>query len=91
MYVLMYIGIFNMKIVSLSALCFLILVSLVAQVISQDLIIQENETGFCFMDGMIESDVSDFTGIGYVNVDPGIGTSMSWNVQANSAGKYHLR
>ena len=37
----------------------------------QEIIIQENETGFCAMDGVIETSVAGYTGSGYVNVDAG--------------------
>ncbi len=61
---------------------------------SQEVIIQENETGFCFVDGIIQdslSGVSGSTGYGYANPDPGVGVSLAWNIIAESAGRYHLR
>jgi pectate lyase len=58
---------------------------------SQEVIIQENEIGFCFVDGIIESTVPGYEGTGYANPDAGVGVSMAWNVIAESADTYHLR
>ena len=69
----------------------LILIMLVGPVSGQELIIQENETGHCATDGIFQTDVGGYTGSGYINVDAGIGASISWNILAPDAGTYHLR
>lgn len=58
---------------------------------SQELIIQENELGFDFVDGIIENSVNGWTGTGYANPDAGVGVGMAWNIYAESAGTYHIR
>jgi pectate lyase len=47
-------------------------------------IIQENDTGFCAVDGTIAISVEGYTGNGYADTDRGIGKSMSWSVEASS-------
>ncbi|MEJ2544608.1 MAG: DUF5010 C-terminal domain-containing protein [Calditrichaceae bacterium] len=69
----------------------LILIILFSFAFGQEVIIQENMTGFCFVDGIIENGVSGFTGDGYANPDAGVGVSMAWNIHAESAGTYHIR
>ena len=59
--------------------------------LSQELIIQEEETGFCFVDGIIQTDTEGYTGNGYANPDAGIGVSMAWNIMAESADTCYLR
>jgi len=70
---------------------FFIVTSFLDHLISQEIIIQENEMGFCAMDGVIETSVSGYTGSGYVNVDAGVGTSISWNILAEAEGTGYLR
>ncbi len=61
--------------------------------ISQELIIQENELGFCAIDGYIDNsiNVGGFTGDGFANTDRGIGVSITWSVNAASAGTYYIQ
>ena len=55
---------------------------------SQELIIQENGAGFCFVDGIIETG----QGVdGYANPDAGVGVSMAWNISAETEGTHFLR
>ena len=68
-----------------------IVICCVVRLASQEIIIQENETGFCAMDGVVETSVAGYTGTGYVNVDAGVGTSISWNILAASEGTGYLR
>ncbi len=60
-------------------LCSLLTFFFVSVSLSQ-IIIQENALGFCAVDGIIESSVAGYTGTGYLNGDPGIGKSMSWQI-----------
>ena len=57
---------------------------------AQGLTIQENETGFCSVDGIIDTDVPGYTGDGFANTDIGGGTSILWNVNVNTPGTYHI-
>lgn len=57
---------------------------------AQELIIQENETGFCAVDGTIQTSVSGYTGDGYADTDRGVGKSISWAVNAEQAGTYGI-
>jgi len=71
----------------------LIFLSLFSELFSQELIIQENELGFCSVDGKIDigsRTVSGWTGIGFADGDPGIGKSMSWQISVTSYGNYFL-
>ena len=56
----------------------------------QEIIIQENEIGFCSVDGVIATSVAGYTGTGYADSDPGIGKSISWQFSAGTAGTYAL-
>ncbi len=70
---------------------FFIVACFLDHLIGQEIIIQENEMGFCSMDGVIETSVGGYTGSGYVNVDAGVGTSISWNILAEAEGTGYLR
>ena len=55
------------------------------------LVIQENETGFCAVDGSIvrgSTTVSGWTGDGYADSDPGVGKSISWQTSVPADGFY---
>ncbi len=55
---------------------------------TQEIIIQENEIGFCTVDGDILTSVAGYTGDGYADTERGVGKSISWNVEASQAGTY---
>lgn len=63
----------------------------VYQAFAQELIIQENEPGFCAIDGSIETSVDGYTGDGYADTDRGIGKSITWSVNAATAGTYFIQ
>lgn len=50
------------------------------------LLIQEQDTGFCSVDGAVESDNAGFTGTGYANSDNVVDVAVSWSVQATTSG-----
>ena len=58
---------------------------------AQQLIIQENDDGFCAVDGQIMTSVAGYTGTGYADTDFGVGKSISWSVNAESEGLYYLQ
>ena len=59
--------------------------------IAQDsLIIQENTTGVCTMEGEVETDAEGYTGEGYANIDNGVGIGMSWSINVSTAGVYNI-
>ncbi|MBN1997604.1 hypothetical protein JW935_08640 [candidate division KSB1 bacterium] len=55
------------------------------------MIIQENELGFCALDGYIDSNVGGYTGDGYANTDSGVGVSISWSIQVANTGQYSIK
>lgn len=57
---------------------------------AQGLTIQENELGFCSVDGIIDTDVAGYTGDGFANTGPGIGASILWNINAPADGDYQI-
>jgi hypothetical protein len=62
-----------------------------SKIISGDtLFIQENEKGFCNVDGSIDNDNSGFTGDGYANTENAVDSSITWAVQIPEKGFYNL-
>ena len=59
-------------------------------VFSQQLVIQENEEGFCYIDGIIDTDLGGYTGDGYADTDRGVGKSINWSVFAEQPGEYFV-
>ncbi len=57
-------------------------------IFSQETIIQENEIGFCSVDGKIDKSVSGYTGEGYADTDFGIGKSISWQIAVSEDEEY---
>ncbi|MCB0643422.1 MAG: carbohydrate-binding protein, partial [Phaeodactylibacter sp.] len=57
---------------------------------AQGLTIQENELGFCSVDGIVDTDVTGYTGDGFINADFGAGTSALWNITVPADGTYHI-
>ena len=54
------------------------------------LTIQENSSGICTMDGVVENDAAGYTGEGYINADTGINTGVSWSFNVTDAGTYKI-
>ena len=52
------------------------------------LIIQESELGFCFADGIIKNDLSGWQGTGYIDINSGVGVSISWKIFIQSESIY---
>jgi hypothetical protein len=52
--------------------------------------IQENTTGFCSVDGTVDSDNSGFTGAGFCNTTNATGSGVSWRVSVPTAGTYTI-
>lgn len=55
-----------------------------------DVILQEMEAGFCSIDGIIEGTNLGFTGAGYANTDNAVGTKITWQINATTAGDYDV-
>lgn len=55
---------------------------------STSITIQENETGFCAVDGAIETEHSGYTGSGYANTDNATGAGIDYKVNVLTAGTY---
>ncbi len=50
--------------------------------------IQENETGFCGVDGLIESEHAGYTGDGYANTDNVAGNGIDYRINIPTGGTY---
>lgn len=57
---------------------------------STSITLQENETGFCAVDGAIENEHSGYTGDGYANTENAIGNGIDYAVNVGSAGTYTI-
>ncbi|MFC6981070.1 CBM35 domain-containing protein [Microbulbifer taiwanensis] len=57
---------------------------------SATITIEENASGFCNVDGAVESEHAGYTGSGYANTDNASGEGVDWAVSAPSAGVYTL-
>ena len=53
--------------------------------------LDENQAGFCDVDGWIESIHAGFIGDGYANTNNIIGSSIVWSIDAPTAGEYVLQ
>lgn len=53
-------------------------------------IIQENTTGFCSVEGTIDTNNPGFTGSGFANTNNASGAGINWNVNVSSSGSYTL-
>lgn len=54
-------------------------------------IIQENATGFCDVDGAVESEYSEWTGSGYANTVNAAGNGVDWSINIPTAGTYTFK
>ncbi|MBN1788388.1 MAG: PASTA domain-containing protein [Sedimentisphaerales bacterium] len=52
------------------------------------LTLQENEAGYCGVDGPIEDEWSGYTGDGYSNTDNAVGNGVDYSVEILTAGQY---
>jgi hypothetical protein len=52
--------------------------------------INENETGFCFVEGTIDSNNAGYQGTGFANANNAVGAGIEWSVNTAS-GNYILR
>ncbi len=50
--------------------------------------IQENETGFCGVEGIIENEHAGYTGTGYANTDNAAGKGINYQLQVLTGGTY---
>ncbi|WP_347330445.1 pectate lyase [Marinimicrobium locisalis] len=55
-----------------------------------EITLQENQTGFCGVDGSVDSDNAGFTGEGFANTDNANGNAVRYRVNAPSDGSYLL-
>ncbi|SHH54704.1 rhamnogalacturonan lyase family protein [Wenyingzhuangia marina] len=53
--------------------------------------IQENETGFCGVDGTVDSNNAGYSGSGFANTANASGNGIDWSVTVPSTGTYTLR
>ncbi len=50
--------------------------------------IQENQTGFCGVDGSVDNNNAGFTGDGFANTDNATGNGVDWKVNFSASGSY---
>ena len=55
------------------------------------LTIQENEAGFCSVDGTVDNNNAGYTGTGFANTSNSSGSGISWSVNIPSGGTYTLK
>ena len=55
-----------------------------------EVVIEEEELGFCSVDGVVEATNPGFSGVGYANTDNAAATEIEWAVQVGEAGQYAL-
>jgi pectate lyase len=53
-----------------------------------NIVLQENATGFCGVNGPVESEWAGFTGAGYANTDNALGNGVNWKISVPSDGNY---
>src|SRR5262245_17204105 len=56
-----------------------------------DVTIQENGTGFCGVDGTIDSDNAGFTGAGFANTNNAVNATVRYKANIPASGSYTLR
>lgn len=71
-------------------MCAILGIGLTRLFAQDSLIIQENEPGFCAVDGVVATSVAGYTGTGYADTDRGVGKSISWQIHAAAQGAYSL-
>jgi poly(3-hydroxybutyrate) depolymerase len=57
---------------------------------TSEILIEENTTGFCRVDGSIDSNHAGFTGSGFANGNAATGAGIEWKVTVPSSGNYLL-
>lgn len=50
------------------------------------IILQENEAGFCDVNGTVDNDNAGYTGDGFSNTDNAVGNGIDWSIEMLSAG-----
>ncbi|WP_308367747.1 GDSL-type esterase/lipase family protein [Microbulbifer sp. TB1203] len=56
-----------------------------------EIVIEENTTGFCRVDGSVDNNNDGFTGTGFANTDNATGTGVNWQIEVSQAGTYSLQ
>jgi pectate lyase len=70
-------------------LLFILLVVVGAKLFAQDtLVIQENALGLCTYDGTLMTNLTGWTGPGYIDMNSGKWTSISWEILIPVDGTY---
>lgn len=53
--------------------------------------LEENQNGFCAVNGTIDSNNAGFTGAGFANTTNAAGTGIDWSINIKTAGYYNLK
>lgn len=63
----------------------------VADTAPDSLTVQEGASGFCSVDGIVETEHKGFTGAGYINTTNNINMSAVWSVTAKADQEYAVK
>ncbi len=53
--------------------------------------LEENQNGFCAVNGTIDSNNTGFTGAGFANTTNAVGTGVDWSINVKTAGTYNFK
>lgn len=53
--------------------------------------IEENQTGFCAVNGTVDSNNAGFSGSGFANSTNAAGSGVDWKIRVNTAGQYSFQ
>lgn len=72
--------------------CIIILLSggAFAQDFSSSITLEEDKSGFCGIDGSVDTHRTGFTGSGFANTDNETGASIDWKINVATSGNYTL-
>ncbi|PUA29344.1 MAG: ATPase [Cellvibrio sp. 79] len=55
------------------------------------ILLEENQTGFCAVNGTIDSNNAGFTGAGFANSTNAVGAGVDWSINVKTAGAYRFK
>ncbi|HSC66310.1 MAG TPA: family 43 glycosylhydrolase, partial [Cellvibrio sp.] len=55
------------------------------------IVLEENQTGFCAVNGTIDNNNSGFTGAGFANSTNATGAGVDWSINVKTAGTYSFK
>ncbi len=55
------------------------------------ILLEENQTGFCAVDGTVDSNNSGFSGSGFANTTNATGNGVDWSINVKTTGTYNFK